>query len=483
MAQYTDLSKFIVAHIGGPSNVVSLVHCFTRLRFVLKDESIAETEMLKDHDGIIDVMQAGGQYQIVIGMHVEAVFDEVDSLYHFPGASDDSDTEEQPVEATQEKKSLWEKAVELLSGIFVPLLGILCASGMIKGLLAILSTAGILHTTDGTYIILYAIGDALFYFFPFFLAISASKKFHVDQMTAVAIAGSILYPTLISALSGKPLATIFSGTVLASKTYLTFLHIPVLLNNYSSTVIPIIIAVWFASIIQRWAKKISPKSVANFLVPMLTLLITVPMTLLVVGPVATWLSNIIAWVVQSLYHLSPILVGAFIGGFWQILVIFGIHNALIPIVINNLATQGYDIIFAANIAGPFTQLATLLALALVLKNQNKRETTIAAIFPAIFGITEPAIYGVTLPMKTPFIISCISSAFGGVLAMLMGVKFYQMGGQGIFAFPCFLSPKATDFSGMISAIIVVLISMALAFTMTVITYRFKAKTSATEALN
>lgn len=483
MAQYTDLSKFIVAHIGGPSNVVSLVHCFTRLRFVLKDESIAETELLKDHDGIIDVMQAGGQYQIVIGMHVEAVFDEVDSLYHFPGAADDSDTEEQPVEATQEKKSLWDKAVDLISGIFVPLLGILCASGMIKGLLAILSTAGILHTTDGTYIILYAIGDALFYFFPFFLAISASKKFHVDQMTAVAIAGSILYPTLISALNGKPLATIFSGTVLASKTYLTFLHIPVLLNNYSSTVIPIIIAVWFASIIQRWAKKISPKSVANFLVPMLTLLITVPMTLLVVGPVATWLSNIVAGVVQSLYHISPILVGAFIGGFWQILVIFGIHNALIPIVINNLATQGYDIIFAANIAGPFTQLATLLALALVLKNQNKRETTIAAIFPAIFGITEPAIYGVTLPMKTPFIISCISSAVGGVLAMLMGVKFYQMGGQGIFAFPCFLSPKATDFSGMISAIIVVLISMALAFTMTVITYRFKAKKSETEALN
>lgn len=479
MGKYTSLSKFIVKNIGGKDNVVSLIHCFTRLRFVLKDESKANTEALKKNEEIVDVIQANGQYQIVIGMHVESVFDEINSLYHFSGGETVADEEalKEDTKLIDKKQSLWDKAVDLLSGIFVPILGVLCASGMVKGLLAILTTAGVLKNTDGTYIILYAIGDALFYFFPVFLAVTAGKKFHVDQMTSLVIGTAIIYPTLIQAMSGKAAATVLSGTIFQTKAYLTFLHIPVLLNNYTSTVIPIILAVWAASYVQRFAKKISPASVANFLVPLMTILVIVPLTLLVVGPVSIWLSDIIAWIVKELYKLSPILLGAFIGGMWQILVIFGVHNAIIPIVLNNLATQKFDVIFAANIACPFTQLAALCALALILKDTKQKRNTIASIFPAIFGITEPAIYGVTLPLKKPFFISCISSAIGGILAMLMGVKFYQMGGQGIFAFPCFLSPNATNFSGIISAVIVVLISMAISFCLTLIFCKPKKQTN------
>ncbi|MCO6548171.1 MAG: PTS transporter subunit EIIC [Gilliamella sp.] len=470
MGKYAELGKFIVKNVGGEDNVVSLIHCFTRLRFVLKDDSKANSAALKANKEIVDTIEANGQYQVVIGMHVEAVFDDINQIYHFSGGEaikDEAALEEDSAKIAN-KKSLWDKAVDLLSGIFVPILGVLCASGMIKGLLAILTTAGILKVTDGTYIILYAIGDALFYFFPVFLAVTAGKKFHVDQMTSLVIATAIIYPTLLKAMTGKPLTTVMPGTILQAKTYITFLHLPVLLNNYTSTVIPIILALWAASYVQKFAKKISPTSVANFLVPMITILVTVPLTLLIVGPISTWLSNIVAWIVQALYHFSPILLGAFIGGTWQILVIFGIHNAIIPIVLNNLATQKFDVIFAANIACPFTQLAALCALALIIKNTKQKDNAIASIFPAIFGITEPAIYGVTLPLKKPFIISCLSSAIGGILAMLMGVKFYQMGGQGIFAFPCYLSPHATNFSGIISAVIVVAISMVVSFVLTLV---------------
>lgn len=364
MGKYAELGKFIVKNVGGEDNVVSLIHCFTRLRFVLKDDSKANSAALKANKEIVDTIEANGQYQVVIGMHVEAVFDDINQIYHFSGGEaikDEAALEEDSAKIAN-KKSLWDKAVDLLSGIFVPILGVLCASGMIKGLLAILTTAGILKVTDGTYIILYAIGDALFYFFPVFLAVTAGKKFHVDQMTSLVIATAIIYPTLLKAMTGKPLTTVMPGTILQAKTYITFLHLPVLLNNYTSTVIPIILALWAASYVQKFAKKISPASVANFLVPMITILVTVPLTLLIVGPISTWLSNIVAWIVQALYHFSPILLGAFIGGTWQILVIFGIHNAIIPIVLNNLATQKFDVIFAANIACPFTQLAALCAL-------------------------------------------------------------------------------------------------------------------------
>ena len=162
MGKYTSLSKFIVKNIGGKDNVVSLIHCFTRLRFVLKDESKANTEALKGNEEIVDVIQANGQYQIVIGMHVESVFDEINSLYHFNGGENVADEEalKEDTKLINKKQSLWDKAVDLLSGIFVPILGVLCASGMVKGLLAILTTAGVLKNTDGTYIILYAIGDA-----------------------------------------------------------------------------------------------------------------------------------------------------------------------------------------------------------------------------------------------------------------------------------------------------------------------------------
>ncbi|BDR56557.1 PTS transporter subunit EIIC [Xylocopilactobacillus apis] len=472
MIKYSKLAREIVNGVGGKENVVSLIQCFTRLRFVLFDESLADTEILKSNKNIVDIIQKGGQYQIIIGINAEILFEEISKKYHFPTeASTETIKQYNEIPNLPKKKNtLWDKTIDLLFNIFAPLFGVICACGIIKGLLAILVVAKVLTPTDGTYVILNAIGDSTLYFFPIFLAVTAGKKFHVDQMTSLAIGTSMIYPTLISALNGKSISTVFENTIFSSKIYLTFLKIPVLLNNYSSTVIPVIIAIWFASYVQKFAKKISPVSISNFFVPLITLLVVVPTSLIAIGPAATWMSNIIAWLIEVLYKLSPIVFGAFIGGFWQILVILGFHNGIIPIVLNNIVTEGYDVIFAANIACPFTELAVLFALAIILQKENQKRTIIAAIFPTIFGITEPAIYGVSLPLMKPLIISSISSAIGGSLAMIFKLKFYQMGGQGIFAFPCFISSKSSNFSGLINAIVVVIISMIIAFILTLLVY-------------
>ncbi|WP_265459135.1 PTS transporter subunit EIIC [Enterococcus sp. HY326] len=466
---YKNLAKIIIQNIGGKENVQSLTHCFTRLRFVLKDEAKANTDILKGTDDIVDVIQQGGQYQIVIGMKVEEVYNEI--MPRLGLAEQDSlDAEE------QQDKSGFSRIIDTISGIFMPLLGLLTACGIIKGLLAVLSVSGLLQTTDGTYVILNAVGDSLFYFFPVFLGYTAAKKFKMNELVGMAVGASLIYPTIISSISENPISTLFSGTIIESGVHLTFLQIPVLLSNYSSTVIPAILAVWFASKIEKQVKKIAPASIRNFFVPLFTLLIAVPVVFIVVGPIATWASDIVGAFVQVLYSFSPVLFGAFVGGFWQIFVMLGIHQGMIPIVINNLATLGYDTIFAATCTASFTQLAILVAIVLRTKNKRLKNTATAAIFPAIFGITEPAIYGVTLPLKKPFVISCVSSGIGGALAMVLGVKFYQMGGQGIFSFPCYLNPESGNFSQILMSIIAIVVAMAISFIATLFLYRDKQAT-------
>ncbi|WP_042352092.1 beta-glucoside-specific PTS transporter subunit IIABC [Bacillus massiliigorillae] len=474
-SKYDGLARIIIQNVGGKENIASLEHCFTRLRFRLKDESKANTEMLKQSDEIVNVIQSGGQYQIVIGNHVGAVCEAVLDKAKLKKA----DSEEQ----NEEKQGIFSRIINTISGIFLPVIGLLCAAGMMKGLLVILTAAGVLAETDGTYIILSAIGNCIFYFFPVFLGYTAAKKFGISEIIGLAIGTIMVYPTLIAVMSGEPLSVLFEGTAFESNVFLTFLEIPVLLNDYSSTVIPVILAVWFASKVEKVAKKIIPDVVKSFLVPLLTLAIVIPITFLVIGPIATWLSSGIGLIVQFLFELNPILYGVFVGAFWQIFVIFGIHQGLIPIVLNNLATVGYDTIFAATLAAPFTQVAILIAIILKTKNQKLKTTSISAFFSGIFGITEPAIYGVTLPLKKTFIISCIASGIGGGIAMALGVKFYTMGGQGIFSFPCYIDPNGSAVNSVLMAVISIVIAMVIAFVATIFIFKDKKESKVKETKN
>ncbi|MGA3415906.1 beta-glucoside-specific PTS transporter subunit IIABC [Lactiplantibacillus plantarum] len=455
---YEDLSKKIIAGVGGKDNVKSVVHCTTRLRFKLKDESVAKTDELKDMDGVITVVQSGGQYQVVIGNDVADVYD---TLIKVGGFSDGGSVPDDYGE--DENMNIFGRFIDLISGIFTPMLGVLCAAGMIKGLLAMFVAFKWLATTSGTYQILYSIGDGFFYFLPIVLGLTAAKKFHVDQFIGMAIGMALCYPSIVALNSSKTvLTTLFSGTLFESQIHATFLGIPVVMMSYTSSVIPIILAVWFASKVQAVAKRIVPTVVKTFLVPFITLLIAVPVTFLIIGPVASWLSDGISSICVAIYNFSPMLAGVVMGGFWQVFVIFGVHWGFVTVMMANLASQGYDPILGLSLAASFAQTGVVLGILLQTKNEKTRGIALPAFISGIFGVTEPAIYGVTLPRRRPFVLSCIAAAIGGGIIGLAGTKMYMMGGMGIFSIPAAISKAGVD-SSVYGLIIAMAVATVLGF--------------------
>ncbi|AIQ51970.1 beta-glucoside-specific PTS transporter subunit IIABC [Paenibacillus sp. FSL R7-0331] len=452
--KYEQLAKAIIKNVGGKENVNSLTHCITRLRFKLKDESKANTEVLKSMDGIVTVIQSGGQYQVVIGNHVPEVYAEVSAIGGFQSAA---------AEIPDENVGLFNKFIDIISGVFTPALGVLCATGMIKGFTALFLSLGLLASTSGTYQILNAIGDCLFYFFPIFLGYTSAKKFNANIFLGMAIGATLVYPTFSSiTASGQPLYTLFSGSVIESPVYLTFLGIPVILMSYSSSVIPIILSTYVGAKIEAVFKKIIPSVVRTFLVPFCTLLIIVPLALIVIGPVATWAGQLLGAGTLFIYNLSPVIAGILLGAFWQVFVIFGLHWGFVPIAINNLTVLKYDPILAGVFGASFAQTGVVLAILLRTKNIKLKSLSIPAVISGIFGVTEPAIYGITLPRKKPFILSCIAAGVGGGIIGLMGTKGYIMGGLGIFGIPSYISPEGMD-AGFYGAIIGISVSFVLGF--------------------
>ncbi|MDF2883156.1 MAG: beta-glucoside transporter subunit [Clostridiaceae bacterium] len=459
--KYEKLARSIIENVGGKENVNSLTHCITRLRFKLKDESKANTETLKKMEGIVTVIKSGGQYQIVIGNHVPDVYAEVAAIGGFQTAS---------AEDAVEKSGALNKFIDIVSGVFTPILGVLCATGMIKGFNALFVSLHLLSDKSGTYIILNAIGDCLFYFFPIFLGYTAAKKFKLNEFTGMAIGAALVYPTIAGLTSGKPLYTLFTGTVIASPVYLTFLGIPVILMSYSSSVIPIILSTYVGSKIEGLFKKVIPDVVKTFLVPFCTLLVTIPLAFLAIGPVATWLGNLMGAATLAIYNLSPIIEGLFMGAFWQVFVIFGLHWGLVPILINNLTVLHYDPVIAPFFAASFAQTGVVLAVLLKTRNQKLKSIAFPAFISGIFGVTEPAIYGISLPTKKPFILSCAAASIGGGIIGLMGAKMYMFGGLGIFGIPSFISSKGID-RGFYGAIASIIVSFILGFLLVFATYK------------
>lgn len=433
--KYERLAKDIIANVGGKENVNSLTHCVTRLRFKLKDESKANTEVLKKMDGIVTVIKSGGQYQVVIGNHVPDVYADVVAIGGFGEASSDSG----------EKMSPFNRFIDIISGVFQPVLGVLCATGMIKGLNAILIATGLLVNTDSTYVILNAIADCLFNFFPIFLGFTAAKKFKLNQFTGMAIGAAMVYPS-ITALAG---------------TTVSFLGIPVVIpsSSYQSTVIPIILAVLFASIVEKFFKKIIPDVVKTFLVPFCTLLIVVPATFMVIGPVASYAANLLGDITLGIYNFSPIVAGLFIGGFWQVFVMFGLHWGLVPISMNNISVLGYDALLATSVTVCFAQTGVVLAILLKTKSKKLKTLCIPSVISGFFGVTEPAIYGITLPRKKPFVLSCIAGAVTGGITGFFGSKLFASGPMGLFVLPTAINPEGIDrgFYGMVLAAVVGLV--------------------------
>ncbi|KGL46879.1 PTS beta-glucoside transporter subunit EIIBCA [Listeria sp. SHR_NRA_18] len=448
--KYEQLAKDILEKVGGTDNINSVFHCITRLRFKLKDESIAKTEELEKMDGVISVLRSGGQYQVVIGNHVPDVYTAVLAVGGISAEGAEG-------AGNEGGGNLFNKFIDMISGVFTPVLGVLAATGMIKGFASMFLAFGWVTATSGTYQILYAIGDALFYFFPIFLGYTAIKKFGGNIFVGMAIGGALVYPAISGLTAGKPLYTLFAGTLFESPIHVTFLGIPVILMSYASSVIPIILATFFASKVEKGLKKIIPDVVKTFLVPFFTLLIVVPLTFIVIGPIAVWAGDLLGQGTLWVYNLSPVIAGLFLGGFWQVFVIFGLHWGLIPVALNNIATLHADPILAMTFGASFAQIGAVLAVILKTKNQKIKTLGFPAFISGIFGVTEPAIYGVTLPLKKPFIMSCIAGAVGGGIIGFAGSQGYILGGLGVFGIPNFIepgSPIGTQFWMVMLAMVV-----------------------------
>lgn len=446
---YDNLAKTIIQDIGGKDNVNSVVHCATRLRFKLKDEKKANDDALKDTDGVVTVVKAGGQYQVVIGNEVADVYDAVLKEVGFPGGGQVPDDD-----GADDDSSFIDKAVALISGIFTDILAPLSAGGIIKGLVVMCASLGWLSKTSGAYQILYAIGDSIFFFLPVFLGFTAARRFHMNQFIGAAIGATLTYPSMVALASSKTiLSTLFKGTAFASEVHTTFFGIPVITMNYSSTVLPVIFTVWFASIIEHWAKKWIPTVVQMFLVPVVTMIIALPVAFIVIGPVMTWVGDAIGAVMQGIYNFSPIVAGILMGALWQVLVIFGVHWGIVAVTTADLAALGYDPILALSCMVCYAQVGIVLAMIKQTKDKKLKETATGAFFSGLFGVTEPAIYGVTLPRRIPFILSCIGGAISGAVIGAFHSVLYMLPSMGIFAIPAYVNPKGGSMTPVIGVVI------------------------------
>lgn len=466
MTVYETLAKEILNYVGGKDNVNSLTHCITRLRFKLKEESIAQDEALKNLEGVVTVMKSAGQYQVVIGNQVQDVYEQLAPLLH---------AEQPQTVQDAEKEKLLDRFVDIISGIFQPILGIMAACGMIKGLNMLFMTLGLYAETSGGYMIINAIGDALFTFLPLFLGYTSARKFGLKPMVGLVIGGIMCYPGIqSSALSGslKPLYTMFEGTMFASPVYIDFFGIPVISMDYTSIVIPVIFIVYFASKCEKLFSKFVPDLVKFFFVPMLTLLVALPIGFLLIGPVATFGSKIIAETIISIRNVSPMLAGGLVGLTWQILVIFGLHWGFIPVYINNIVTNGYDNVMMPFFACTFATSAVILVIMLKTRDRKMKELCLPNFISGIFGVTEPGIYGILLPLKKPFIISCIAGGIGGAFYGFCNFRKFSMGGMGIFEFPAMMEPDGS-WGNLLVAVSGVLLTMIAAVILMLLFYREK----------
>lgn len=427
--EYHTLAQDILSHIGGRENIVSLVHCATRLRFKLKDNHKADAEGLKKNPGVIMVVESGGQFQVVIGNHVHDVWQAVRTE---AGLADEISV---ATEGEKSRGNVFNHLIDIVSGIFTPFIGILAASGILKGLLALAVVCGWLSVESGTYKIWFAASDALFYFFPLVLGYTAGKKFGGNPFITMVIGGALTHPTMIAAFNASQQSVVMTDA---------FLGIPVTWFNYSASVIPIILAAGVSCWLEKQSSRRLPASMKNFFAPLICLSVTVPLTFLVIGPLATGLSQILANGYQWIYALAPWLAGAALGALWQVCVIFGLHWGLVPLMINNLAVLGQDSMVPMLLPAVMGQVGA--ALGVFLRSRDARQKMMAgsSVTAGIFGITEPAVYGVNLPLRRPFIFGCVAGAIGGAIVGFSSTHVYSFGFANIFTIAQMIPPGGVD---------------------------------------
>jgi PTS system beta-glucosides-specific IIC component len=401
---YSKTAAAVLKGVGGEENVQSLVHCATRLRFVIKDDAKVDKAAVKSAPGVIATAEAGGQYQVVIGNEVPEVFAEIGKISGLAGSA----SSESRAEAnTGPKGNLLNRFIAMISAIFTPLLWALAGTGLLKALLAAAVTFGWMDNTTSTYTILNALSDSFINFLPIALAITAAKYFNANQFTSLAMAGALVYPSIV-ALNGV------EG--------ITFFGIPVIMVSYVSSVIPIIIIVWLQSYAEKFLYAKLPSAIRRFLTPMIVIAILVPLTFLAIGPFSNLISSGLAGGISFIFDVVPWLGGAIMGGLWQVFVIFGLHWGFVPLMTAELQNGGPVYILAPLFAAVLAQAAAVAGVWVRTKDKNLKSLAAPATLSGFLaGVTEPAIYGINLPLKTPFAFGIVGGVIGGALISAGGV--------------------------------------------------------------
>ena len=411
---YTKVAQNIIANIGGKENIISVRHCITRVRFKLKDESKADDNVVKNLEGVISVVHGGGEYMTVIG---DAVIDVYDAVCAQLGNMEEASGGDE----TKEKVNPVMKILNIVVGAVGPCLNFICAGGIIKGLLTLLEMTNLVQPGSGIDTLISAAGDAIFFFLPVFLGMNLAKTLKGDQFLGAVIGAILCYP----AINGTDLVILgmnFNYT-------------------YTSSFLPVVAVVAVAVPLAKALKKVIPKAVSNFLTPAITLLIVAPLGYAIIGPVVSMGGSLVNDAITALMNTVPLVAGAVFGGLYQVLVLFGIHSAVTSFSFMNLLGGNPDYIMAIGCTVSFAQCGVVLAMYLKSKDDELKSLALPSFISGLFGVTEPAIYGVTLPRIKMFILSCVGGAVCGAFIMLTNTMMYSFSGLGIFAILGLLSPE------------------------------------------
>ncbi|MCH1959872.1 beta-glucoside-specific PTS transporter subunit IIABC [Romboutsia hominis] len=404
---YEKLAVDILEAVGGKENVIKASRCATRLRLVLKETPKNADKKVSELTGVITVVETGGQFQVVIGMHVGKVFDKLSSLTNL----DTSNDEEEP------KTSILNRVIATMSAVFAPFIYILAAAGILQGCLILINMVNPSFASTGTYEVLSFMSWTPFTFLPIFIAITASKHFKCNPYIAVACCAALVSPSWAEIASR-----------IASGETVTFLGIGLAETTYTSSVLPPLFLVWLLSYVEKFIEKKLPDAVKPLFTPFLCMLIMVPLTIIVIGPLSDGVATAIANGYNYLYNIAPTVAAAVIGGLWQIVVIFGVHWGVTPMNIANFEMNGMDTFQAFQTMAVIAQVGAVVGVCIKSRSMATKNISLSAGITGIFGITEPAIYGVNLKFKKPFIAGCIAGAVGAVVAALFNTAYYVYAG-------------------------------------------------------
>lgn len=449
--KYKKMAKEILEEIGGVENIQNMTHCATRLRLTLKNTNIVDDESVKNIDGVINVVNKAGQYQLLIGTEVPKLYDEFESLVK--GNESDILTGN----TNNSSSGIISNIFSAISAIFAPLLPVLAGSGILRGLLILAVQTGLINEDSGTYTILFVSSMSIFYFLPVLLAFTSARRFGASPYISALIGAALINPDFVALLgtTGNGATTDFFG-------------IPVVLMNYNSTVVPIILSIWAFSYLYKFLDKHIPETLKLVIIPLISLGVMIPLTVIVIGPIGVYSGEAVASVVNWLIERSSILTGIVIGGGWSILVSLGIHWAVNPIMINNVSTYGFDYIVPFTFACNFAVIGTTIGIYLKAKDKQLKGFALTGLITiALSAIIEATLFGLLVKNKKLFLAQIVGGAVGGAYLGLTKVVTNAFVFGSVTTFPAFVTDNNSNFiNAMIGLLISLVVSAVLAYIFT-----------------